>query len=222
MTTIKSHIMSAAMPVIMAFSLVLALSVVPGTLNEASAATEVTRHHSIDTSGVTKIEVKNGVGTVSIAPTTGETLSAEVFIEGNRSGVFRRKTDVSEFDIEVERSGNTLKLSFGENNTQANWHIQMPVIDALYVNLGVGQVDIEVLDTAVDVNNGVGEVNISAKVDYTGKISVNTGVGNAKITGAFNVETKRAIVSERSEATGEGNRTINVEVGVGDAQVKLN
>jgi|GEM_PF-388714 len=222
MTAIKSSFIKVAMPMVMVFSMLFTLGVFPGVMAEANAATEVTRHHAIDTAGVTKVEIKNGVGAIYISPTDSETLSAEVFIEGSRSGLLRRKADVSGFDIEVERSGNTLKLTFGENNTKADWHIQLPLVDSLSVDLGVGHIDIEVLDTGVTVNNGVGDVTVQTALKYVGDVSVNTGVGNARISGAPGAESKRSIVSERSSAIGEGNKRINVEVGVGDAHVKLN
>ncbi|WP_194755909.1 hypothetical protein [Aliidiomarina indica] len=185
-----------------------------------AAEKEVT--HSIDLAGIERIEIHNGVGTVHIRRAQGETAELKVEFEGKRSGLMRRKKDVSRMDVEIRTRGDRLSISFQENNVEATMYLTLPDPSVLDIHVGVGVIDAEVGESSVTASMGVGDVTIRGLVDYAGDISVDAGVGAARITGGDNVSSSRAIVSEKASGRGKGTFPIKADVGVGDVKVILN
>lgn len=187
----------------------------------ASASSEVERYHEVSVANVNHVVLKNGVGSVYVEQGEGSDLTIHAVFEGKRSGIMRRTKDVSDMDVVINQRNGVLTISFSENNVEATWHVSLPAVDKLDVDLGVGLVDVKVGATAVNVDLGVGDAKVEGLLSEAGALSAEVGVGAASIRGAHDVKAKRAIVSETTSGRGDGEYPISIDIGVGDAGIRL-
>lgn len=187
----------------------------------AYGADEVTRSHRIDVAEEQRLVIKNSVGQLDVRRHDEPQIHVEVTIEAGRKGVFRRKADVSQADITIEQSDALIRLAFEEDNMSATWVVYLPGLTDLKLRNGVGQITTEWLSSALDVEVGVGDVRVYVDPDQLGNFSANVGVGNIQATGVDDYVASRQIVTESSSGKGRGDKDLNIEVGVGDIQVKV-
>ena len=187
----------------------------------AQAEDSVVREHSFDLSGVRELIIEGGVGSMRIRPAEGNELRLVLNIEGQNRGWFRSRKDVSGVELESRRQGDRLLLIQDERDTNTDWTVEMPVVPYLDLNLGVGEIDAEVGASEVAANVGVGEIRIEAPQASAGSVHISTGVGDARLRGAEDVDDHRAFVSKDVRGYGQGELRIDVKVGVGDAAVSL-
>ncbi|RUO38666.1 hypothetical protein CWE13_03190 [Aliidiomarina shirensis] len=187
----------------------------------ASASDEVERYHEVSVADVNHVILKNGVGSVYVEQGEGSELTIRALFEGKRSGIMRRTKDVSDMDVAIRERNGVLSISFSENNVESTWHVTLPAVEKLDVDLGVGLVDVKVGATAVNIDLGVGDAKVEGLLSEAGAISADVGVGSASIRGGHDVKTKRAIVAETTSGRGDGEFSINIDIGVGDAGIRL-
>jgi len=186
-----------------------------------NAQDTVTRVHRFDLTGIEELEINNAVGKIELRLVEGDEIRLELEIEAQEEGFFRRRRDLDEVHLEIEERNGRLTLSLEEEKVSAYWIIEVPALAEIDIDMGVGEIDAEIGASRLDIELGVGEVDVSAQLAKTGDIDVSSGVGDARIRGAHNVYSSRMIVSEESEARGEGDLSIEVEVGVGSVRVTL-
>lgn len=186
-----------------------------------SAEDQVTRNHSFNLADIREIEINGSVGEMEIVLVDGEELRLVLEIEGQDGGWFRRARDVSEVDLESEVRGDRLVLRMDEDDTRTEWTIQLPAVAFTRVKLGVGEIRAEIGATDLDVEVGVGAVGIQAPLASTGRIDLSAGVGEASVSGAREIDSDRAFVSQNVHARGEGELPVEVSVGVGEVSVDL-
>ena len=187
----------------------------------AQAEDLVVREHSFDVSGVRELIIEGSVGSMRIRPVDGGELRLVLEIEGQNRGWFRRRKDVSGVELESRRQGDRLVLIQDENDTNTEWTVEVPALPYLDLNLGVGEIDAEVGASEVTAHVGVGEIRIEAPLASAGSVHISTGVGDAQLRGAEEVDDHRAFVSKDVRGFGQGELRIDVKVGVGDARVSL-
>ena len=185
------------------------------------AQDKVNRAHRFDLAGIEELEINNSVGKIKLILVEGDEIRLELEIEAQEEGFFRRRRDLDEVHLEIEERNGRLTLSLEEEKVSAYWIIEVPALAEIDIDMGVGEIDAEIGASRLDIELGVGEVDVSAQLAKTGDIDVSSGVGDARIRGAHNVYSSRMIVSEESEARGEGDLSIEVEVGVGSVRVTL-
>jgi DUF4097 and DUF4098 domain-containing protein YvlB len=189
---------------------------------QANAADRVIRNHSFDLEDIDEIEIKNSVGSIDLRVVEGNEMRIEVEIEGEDRAFFRRQVDVDDIDVEARTRGDKLILSIDDDDDiQAHWYIEMPTVSDIEIDMGVGEIEAEVDGSNLEIDLGVGDVEVYAMLATTGEIEISVGVGDTSIRGVQPIENSRAIVASESEARGEGDAFINVEVGVGDISVEL-
>lgn len=189
-----------------------------------AATNTVTRTLDVSLESVQTLNIDGGVGTMDIVPVAGTTLRIEVEIEGNRTGLLRRKRDVTDIELAQHLDNGELKIELTEDDfddLEVHWTIQMPAVAATSLNLAVGQLIARVGATALDVNVGVGQASVTASRIDAGHIEASAGVGSATLHGANRSDSQRAFVSENADGFGEGAFDIKVNVGVGEASVFL-
>ena len=191
-------------------------------VNSARADDRVVRNHTIALDGAVELEISNNVGRIDLVQGDGDEVRVILDIEGQKSGFFRRQVDVDDMDLQIRKRGDTLFLKFDEKNASAEWTVEMPVMKRTIIEMGVGEVRLEVGDTDLDVDLGVGDVEIVAPEDSVGRISISVGVGDASVRGAEILDRQSAFISQSVRAQGKGNKDINVDLGVGDANLRLN
>ncbi|RUO21263.1 hypothetical protein CWE08_06700 [Aliidiomarina iranensis] len=187
----------------------------------AAASSEVERYHEISIADIQHVVLKNGVGSVYVEQGEGSNLTIRAQFEGKRSGIMRRTKDVSDMDINIRERNGVLTLSFSEDNVEATWRVTLPRVDKLDIDLGVGLVDVNIGATAVNIDLGVGDVKVVGLLSEAGAVSADVGVGAVSIDGAHDVSSKRAIVAETARGRGDGEYPINIDIGVGDAGIRL-
>jgi hypothetical protein len=189
-----------------------------------AANNQVTRTLDVDLGNVDALVIDGGVGTMDIVPVPGTTLRIEVEIEGNRTGLLRRKRDVTDIALAQHLDNGELSIELTEDDfddLEVHWIIEMPAVATTSLNLAVGQLIARVGATALDVNVGVGQAAVTAARMDTGHIEASAGVGSATLHGVNRSDSQRAFVSENAEGFGDGAFDMEVNVGVGEAAVFL-
>ncbi|WP_026374939.1 DUF4097 family beta strand repeat-containing protein [Aestuariibacter salexigens] len=128
--------------------------------------------------------------------------------------------DINNATLEVDRHSDQLHLEIPIDGTEQDWRVMVPHAIHLRLDVGVGEVDVQDADRDVRVDVGVGEVDISLAHDDYRSISADSGVGSADIKGLQNIEHERTMVSESSQVDGAGQYRVNVDVGVGDIDIR--
>ena len=89
------------------------------------------------------------------------------------------------------------------------------------LELGVGDIEVDNFANSAAIDVGVGAVRISSALDDYQSITLDSGVGDTKISGMKNdPKHTRKMVSSTTKYRGDGQYSINVEVGVGDIKVR--
>ncbi len=179
--------------------------------------------HVYSAAGVTRLVVDNRVGEVRIRPGTGDAYEVIVNLEGNRHGLMRKLKSVDGLDITAKTSNGRLYLKFNEDDVEADWTILLPTAlpEEVGINLGVGQVDLLAPTSAISIDLGVGDADVTTSKANAGDITLTVGVGEASVRGVPSA-VKASGVASNVSSKGEGARDVTVTVGVGDASVVLN
>jgi len=179
--------------------------------------------HVYSAAGVTRLAVDNRVGEVRIRPGTGDAYEVIVNLEGNRHGLMRKLKSVDGLDITAKTSNGRLYLKFNEDDVEADWTILLPTAlpEEVGINLGVGQVDLLAPTSAISIDLGVGDADVTTSKANAGDITLTVGVGEASVRGVPSA-VKASGVASNVSSKGEGARDVTVTVGVGDASVVLN
>lgn len=185
------------------------------------AASEVDREHVLDASDLTRIDIRAAVGAIRIRESGGDSIRVRLTITGSRRGLLRRRADVSDFDLGVDRHGSRMELSFLEEHAAADWVIDLPRSFDLSVHLGVGELEAELSGGDLDIKVGVGEVDLTLPKAAIKRISATTGVGDARIRGGDNAEEKRTLMSGQASSEGPGEDRVEVKLGVGEIDIRL-
>ncbi|MDP1930888.1 MAG: hypothetical protein Q8L60_05480 [Gammaproteobacteria bacterium] len=187
------------------------------------AADNATRTQRIEVRGVEEIEIEGGVGSMDIERAAGTEMLIELEIKAER-GWFGRRRNIDDIDLEIIKRGDRLIVKVNEqdlDDIELHWHVQLPEVDRTSINLGVGQIIAEVGNTELRVDLGVGEAKIRAPLAHAGRVEASAGVGSASISGANDLVSNRAFVSESVYGYGNSTKRIEVNVGVGDVVVQL-
>ncbi|MDG2175443.1 MAG: hypothetical protein P8M72_04830 [Gammaproteobacteria bacterium] len=190
-------------------------------VTSVKADDEVTRYHIFDLDQVEEVEFSNNVGRIEIIPVEGSEMRIVMDIEGNRHGIFRRKVNVDNMDLEVKERGDTLFLSFEEENTKAEWVIEMPTVARTIIEMGVGELKLEIGATDLDIELGVGDVTVIAPEANVGRININVGVGDANIRVGEILADDSVFISQSIRAQGDGDQPLEIDLGVGEVKLRL-
>ncbi|MBT5912194.1 MAG: hypothetical protein HOH59_05260 [Rhodospirillaceae bacterium] len=190
-------------------------------VTSVKADDQVTRYHTFDLDQVEEVEFSNNVGRIEITPVNGNEMRIVMDIESNRHGLFRRQVNVDNMDLEVKERDDTLFLSFEEKGAKAEWVIEMPAVARTNIEMGVGELKLEVGATNLDIELGVGEVSVIAPEDSVGRINLNVGVGEADIRGGEILDRDSVFISQSVRAQGNGDHPQEIDLGVGKINLRL-
>jgi hypothetical protein len=113
---------------------------------------------------------------------------------------------------------------WGKDRFQVEAIVSLPARLDFELDMGVGEVTIEGLTGNLDLEVGVGEVTLDSQSAHVRSVNLDVGVGDAEIYGsAKHIEGRRSFLvgSEVYWAEGKGDKRIKVDVGVGEATVRL-
>jgi hypothetical protein len=188
----------------------------------AAAQEQVTRHHHFDTTDVDRLIIDFRVGTIRLESSDSNQIDIELTIkpENNRS-LFRRSPDIQSMDLSHHSGPGTLRIGFDGNNVRTDWVIRLPALAYLEIDGGVGTIEGDLPSAAVDINLGVGAVDLVAHRTSTGAIDLDARVGDTSLSGNASETQRRALVSSSSSGHGRGEHRTRIRVGVGDVSLHL-
>lgn len=209
------------------------------TKSTQEATQRVIRGHRFELADVSRLSLVNSVGRMDIALGDVDRLEVTVEIKSDRRSWFSKQRDVSGVDIQVSRRGEQLRLALEEENVSGHWRVIVPrqrlgLIDInagvgelkiealaakLEIDLGVGGVDVINADGVVDVDVGVGDIKISTPQASAGNVRGSVGVGEVTVTGEGVDSRGRGVVNVT--AAGRGDNSIAAAAGVGDIEIVL-
>lgn len=212
------------MPYIPVFKLRVLVSVVALSATGAYASDDedfVVREYTFQLTDIEEIEFHASVGEFDIVPIPGNEVRLVLEIENDDHGWFDRGRDVSNVELESDVRGRRLRLEQTAKGTNTNWTVQMPAVARTSIKMGVGSIDAEFAGTELELDLGVGEVDVALPERSTGDIDISVGVGEASLRGATDVDREHAFVSQEVSGRGAGTLDVHIDVGVGDVTLTL-
>ena len=215
----------------------------------ATVATAAERKlsHERSAKGIDVVAFDAGTGDFELIATDGETIEVEVTLTPRRGGLFSSLKD-SEREVEtaVLQSGIVrqrlmleIETDSGDRRFEERWEVRLPsrcgveieagvgnvtllgVAGGVKLEVGVGNVKLEAPEGDVLVEVGVGDAAVKALAASYGPVKASGGVGDARIKVANERVASGGFVGQSASWVGNGQYRIQVEVGVGDADVML-
>lgn len=110
----------------------------------------------------------------------------------------------------------------GNRGMEADVRVTVPRDLPLQADLGVGELGVSGMEADLSVDLGVGNVNIVMPESAVRSVSIDTGVGEANVYAAGQrIEGSGFISKDVKWTKGEGKARVSVDLGVGDAEVRL-
>lgn len=215
----------------------------------AEAGESRTLSHSTAVGSITRLVLESGIGDVDIVAAEGATeITVEVVLTPRRGGFFSSKRkaeqEVENATLSAVVKRDHLNLSItpdadDDRRFEEDWHITVPSSVALKLTHGVGDISIRGTDSGIGIESGVGEIGVeNAGGDISIELGVGTavvharaedyasaegaaGVGDARLTVRGEKISSGGFVGHSATWEGDGTFHIEVEVGVGDAVIKL-
>lgn len=179
----------------------------------------------IDIKSFNKLIIEVPVGEINVKVAKGSDISLVVELEPDEDWL-GRSSDLSDAEISVRDDGSTLKLKVDledDDDVQQSWTVTMPAAMAVSLNLGVGSVEIDDLASDINVDLGVGEIDIGVDTSLFDSIKLDAGVGDTSIKGGKGrYERDQVLVTSSSQLHGSGKKALEANVGVGDIEVRDN
>jgi len=214
----------------------------------ALASDSRTLADSFSAGGLERVFLDIGVGDVVVTGTTGDRVEVEVILTARRGGLFSSKRkaerEIEEATLDSHVGGSKLSLSIdspsSDRRFEEEWHVELPGDLLVKMDVGVGDVSIRRIAGGVDmecgvgdilieaeggeisVEAGVGEITVRAPIDAYGQVECAAGVGDARLTVNGEKIGGDGFIGAEVEWEGDGDATIEIEVGVGDATIRLN
>jgi hypothetical protein len=105
---------------------------------------------------------------------------------------------------------------------EVNLRMRVPERLALWVDMGIGELEIEGMRNDVTVDMGIGEASVSMRAEDVGRVALDTGIGETSLrtpdgrTGAAGLFT-----SEVDWPGASGEARVRVDLGIGEIDVRL-
>lgn len=178
---------------------------------------------SFDAASLAKLEIEHAVGDLEIVDSPGTTIDVRMTVtcDGWRC-------DVDDIELVSKDNGRTLRLEvegyprFG-GDISVDLEIRMPAAMALEIERGVGDTEIRGITGDIEVEAGVGEIDVESTEAAFASATAEAGVGDADVrVDNQRVKSSSSIVGGESRwREGKGASRIEIEVGVGSAEVTL-
>lgn len=177
--------------------------------------------HVVDAADLEKLHLDISVGELDIETYDGEEIQLEVDIESQRSWFSFRRRDVEDIELEIDGSRSHVYLGITEQDIETHWRIVPPAKLELEVDMGVGDVQIADFTNSLNMELGVGSVQVVVLADDYDVIHANSGVGDSRISGfEGGVDNERNFISADSYYYGGGEKIMEIELGVGDVEIR--
>ncbi len=170
------------------------------------------------------------VGDLEIEGVAGDEFTIEVSGRCKRHSQ-RCDEQLEEIRIDIREGRNGLWVEVSPHSKWGWWdkleleaRARHPADRPLSVDMGVGRLKVSGTESDLELDLGVGEVSVDLEVDYVRTVEVEAGIGDTELLvpdGWIDGERSFLIGSESHWRDGPGEARIDVEVGVGEAAVRL-
>jgi hypothetical protein len=193
-------------------------------------ASDVERSFDLDrpAAGVTRIVLEVGVGDVEVIADESGRITAHVEVSASKSwrGSARARRELEAMELESELKGEALHLRMSEHGDDdrhfgEDWTLHVPTGVAIEIEQGVGDLRILDIAAAIEVELGVGDVRIEGEHAAFGSIEGQCGVGDVSLRTPIERTEGSGFIAHTLEAQGPGKAAIDVQVGVGDVDIRL-
>jgi hypothetical protein len=177
--------------------------------------------HRIDAASLDTVSFEVPVVEMRIEVYDGEAVELEIDIRSQRRmWVFGRR-NVDDIELSIDRIGDGLKLGIDEKNLEQTWKVRLPRNLALEMHIGVGEIRLDKFANTLEMELGVGEVRVNVDDTEYRSIRLDVGVGDTTIQGFEDHQSRdgREFVSDSVRYSGNGEHSIDIDVGVGEARV---
>jgi hypothetical protein len=177
---------------------------------------------TIDAAMVASVEIEAAVAEMDIEFYDGNEIELEIELKSNGHWLAWRRGDVDNVELEVRATENKVYLSIADRQVQQHWRIKMPAKLAIAIEVDVGDIELEDFSNNLEMKVGVGSVRVEVDDSDYAMIRASVGVGDTAIKGfsGQQADNERAFVSSDSYHYGDGVLEIEIEVGVGDVEVR--
>lgn len=184
------------------------------------------RKFSFDAEGVSTIRLDHPVGELEITGADVKAIEVRMEIDCDSRNCRDKSDDIR---LESHVKGGELHLevdgypTFGKG-LSVNLEIRVPRAMAVSIDHGVGEISIDGVGGDIDLESGVGEVEIrgDAKSFRSARVEVGVGESNLKVAGdRVEGDSFLFIGGEKKWRDGRGESSLKVEVGVGEVTVRL-
>lgn len=190
------------------------------------AADADVQHHRFDAAGLRTLQLDHPVGELEINGADIAAVEVRMEIDCDARDCADKIDDIR---LESKSKNGELRLEvdgyprFGKG-VVVNLEIRMPRTMALAIEHGVGEVAIEGIDGDIDLEAGVGEVDIRGNAKAFRSAEIELGVGESELTvdgTTIEGDSFLFVGGETEWNKGRGESRIRVEVGVGETSVRL-
>lgn len=195
------------------------LASLPFVADAASQEKHLEAEYSVNAN--TQVEFDSGVGSIKFERAEGDVLQVRIRAYKDDDAFFDKKGNVEDAELNVRQMGNRLILEVsGQDGIQLDWVVKVPKVARIETDLGVGEISGELWVADMNIDIGVGEVDLVIHGDYA-TIKTDVGVGDSKIRGPGSIENNRFLMTANSRATSAGTARISVDAGVGDINLNI-
>ncbi len=207
---------------------ILTLGVLLVTVSASAGRLERRESYSFPAEGVERIQLSHPVGSLEIVGYNGSEVRVEMEV---RCGAFRFRCGDKAEEIELDQRlrGDTLRLEIdgyprNSSGISVDLRIEVPRNTAIVIEKGVGNTIVRNCDGSLQIEAGVGNLEIYMDERDVRSVHAETGVGGAKLY----VDGKRTgesdgflFLGNEIEWQGNGDSRLETELGVGSLRIEL-
>jgi len=176
---------------------------------------------NIAVSANSELHINIPVGELRLESYAGQQVQLQIEVKESKTKSWFSSADLSEVELSQQQDQQKLQLSVAGEDVTQKWTVKVPQHVDLDLAIGVGDALLVGINADLGMDIGVGSAEVKLAHDNYSRISLDAGVGDAKLKSFQNVEVEKALVSTEVDWQGTGKYNINVDVGVGDVQVSL-
>jgi hypothetical protein len=187
-----------------------------------------TVEEQIPAEGVRSVQVKQRIGDLTIRGTDGDTLrvTAAVRCAVSEDGDCRHAA--TKVRVDWSRKGSRLEIEVRGTSRLSARHIrvettvEMPRTLPLETDTASGDVTISKLESDIEVDIGEGNAELTLQQSVVRRVNLDVGVGDARILlGDGAIDSSGKVLDAVDWSNREGKTIVEVDVGIGDAVVRL-
>ena len=194
----------------------------------ASAAEIPVDHFTTTSANIREVRIDFPVGSFRVEATDERRVTLDLTAKCKRRNIEKCEDLAEDIHLETDESAGRVRIrvkgypKFHSGSFSLEGVLRVPRNVALQVEMGVGALRINDVEGDLDVDLGVGDADISTPSRTVRSVEVATGVGDAVVVADGSRVRRRAFISCTADwDEGRGKSTVSLNVGVGDATVRV-